>query len=62
MVARQMTMLRYCAPLWAIMGLLAGCQQPGGGEGMGFKEASVPWRVGCSLAATTMRRRSWAVP
>ena len=42
MVARQMTMLRYCAPLWAIMGLLAGCQQPGGGEGMGFKETQGP--------------------
>ena len=42
MVARQMTMLRYCAPLWAIMGLLAGCQQPGGGEGVGFNYAQGP--------------------
>ena len=42
MVARQMTMLRRCAPLWAIMGLLAGCQQPGGGQGIGFNYEQGP--------------------
>ena len=37
-----MPALRRGAPLLALLGLLAACQQPGGGPGLGFNEAQGP--------------------